>query len=205
MNKFTAITAIALAFNMLTGCAEDNWRSDLNWENAEIQTSEENSDDVRGDAILTGDIKGDIVEETAELGNIDEPIEPNALPIDTDGDGLTDEEEEALGTDPENHDTDGDHIDDRLENERGTDPLLSDSDDDGLTDMEEMLIVGTNPINPDSDLDGINDGVEVLDNGTDPMVAEELEEFIDEASFGEEDLDEGEIDIEEQFEDGDND
>jgi len=43
--------------------------------------------------------------------------------VDTDGDGLTDEEEIALGTDPFKTDTDGDGYDDGEEVSAGTDPL----------------------------------------------------------------------------------
>ncbi|MCX6398708.1 MAG: thrombospondin type 3 repeat-containing protein [Propionibacteriales bacterium] len=44
-------------------------------------------------------------------------------PVDTDGDGLTDEEEATLGTDPALADTDGDGVDDGQEVTDGTDPL----------------------------------------------------------------------------------
>ncbi len=43
--------------------------------------------------------------------------------VDTDGDGLTDAQEAALGTDPNNPDTDGGGINDGTEVARGTDPL----------------------------------------------------------------------------------
>ncbi|MBN1668152.1 MAG: LamG domain-containing protein, partial [Anaerolineales bacterium] len=58
---------------------------------------------------------------------------------DTDGDGLSDVDENSLGTDPSNPDTDG----------------------DGLTDGMEALRLGTSPLNQDSDSDGIYDQVEV--------------------------------------------
>lgn len=67
---------------------------------------------------------------------------------DRDGDGLSNEEEEALGTDPDNADTDGDGLSDSLENEIGTDPTNSDTDGDGVPDGAEVDI-GTNPTNPD--------------------------------------------------------
>ena len=75
--------------------------------------------------------------------------------IDSDRDGLTDEEEERLGSDPLNPDSDGDGIID------GADPDLInvDSDRDGLTDQEEEEL-GTDPQNPDSDGDGIIDGAD---------------------------------------------
>lgn len=67
---------------------------------------------------------------------------------DSDGDGLTDAEEEALGTDPNNADSDGDGIPDGDENQNGTDPNNPDSDGDGVPDGVEIDI-GTNPNNPD--------------------------------------------------------
>ena len=187
MNKFTKFAAIAFAFNMFTGCAEDNWRTDVDWDQTTDQALESTTSiNETDDDIINAPEEND---GTLEVSNDD------FGPIDTDGDGLTDIEEEVLGTDPENHDTDGDHIEDGMEKERGTDPLSTDSDDDGLTDMEELLIVGTNPNNPDSDTDGIDDGVEVLDHGTDPMVAEEIEALL------EEELEEEEIElIEDEFE-----
>jgi hypothetical protein len=43
--------------------------------------------------------------------------------LDSDGDGLSDEEEAALGTDPDDPDTDGDGFSDGEEVDAGTDPL----------------------------------------------------------------------------------
>lgn len=100
---------------------------------------------------------------------------------DPDNDGLTDEEEADIGTDPNDPDTDDDGIDDGQEVADGTDPLDdcdniggtarpdSDCDNDGLTTSEETSL-GTDPNDPDTDGDGINDGQEVLD-GTNPLDA----------------------------------
>lgn len=89
--------------------------------------------------------------------------------LDSDGDGLTDEEEMALGTDPLNPDSDGDGLTDYDEvRVYGTDPLNPDTDGDGLTDYEEVMIYKTEPLNPDSDGDGFSDGEEVL-NGYNPL------------------------------------
>jgi len=67
------------------------------------------------------------------------PPEPATQPLDSDGDGLTDAEEQTLGTDPQSADT----------------------DNDGLTDREEAKIYKTDPLKPDTDGDGFLDGQEV--------------------------------------------
>jgi hypothetical protein len=51
--------------------------------------------------------------------------EETKAPLDSDGDGLTDDEERALGTDPFSADTDGDGIIDAIEVTTGDDPLLA--------------------------------------------------------------------------------
>jgi gliding motility-associated-like protein len=105
---------------------------------------------------------------------------------DCDGDGLTNEDEITLGTDPLNPDTDGDGVTDGTEVLDGTNPLdpceyleasitlpqgtgwqNADCDGDGLTNEEEVDL-GTDPFNPDSDGDGVTDGTEVAD-GTSPL------------------------------------
>jgi hypothetical protein len=79
---------------------------------------------------------------------------------DTDGDGLTDKEEEALGTDPNNEDTDGDGISDYDEvNEHHTDPTKPDTDGDGMNDGDE-IDNGYNPLDRDEDRNGIPDGMD---------------------------------------------
>ncbi|WP_375102433.1 Ig-like domain-containing protein [Paenibacillus sp. RS8] len=100
---------------------------------------------------------------------------PDSLDPDDDNDGLTDEQEIVLGTDPKKADTDGDGINDKddpfptdaakpgtVNGELDTDgdgipdSLDPDDDNDGLTDEEE-IVLGTNPKHPDTDHDGIND------------------------------------------------
>ncbi|MHB1140916.1 MAG: S8 family serine peptidase [Sulfuricaulis sp.] len=66
---------------------------------------------------------------------------------DIDGDGLTNAQEGALGTNPHNPDTDGDGLNDGAEvNTHGTNPLVADTDGDGLTDGQEINTYGTNPV-----------------------------------------------------------
>jgi outer membrane protein OmpA-like peptidoglycan-associated protein len=69
-------------------------------------------------------------------------------PKDSDADGLTDDEEMKLGTDPHHADT----------------------DKDGLSDYDEVKVYHTNPLNPDTDFDALKDGPEVFNYLTDPNV-----------------------------------
>jgi hypothetical protein len=90
-------------------------------------------------------------------------ITPISSITDSDGDGLTDDEEATLGTDPFDSDTDDDGLNDGEEVTELTDPLDSDTDNDGLLDGFEVSI-GTDPTASDSDSDGISDEMEI--NGT---------------------------------------
>lgn len=114
----------------------------------------------------------------------DAPVKEKALltatsadATDTDGDGLTDEEEDYYGTDPSLTDTDGDGTSDYDEIVAGTDPLVdeseedtsTDTDGDGLTDYEENYVYGTDPDETDTDADNLSDYEEVVTFGTDPL------------------------------------
>lgn len=78
--------------------------------------------------------------------------------VDTDLDGLSDEQEAVLKTDPKNPDSDGDGLNDGEEVAvYQTNPHLKDTDKDGLTDGEEINLTGTNPLDPDTDKDTIGD------------------------------------------------
>lgn len=92
------------------------------------------------------------------------------LASDEDGDGLSLQEEEAIGTDPSKADSDADGLTDYEELQRGTDPLAADSDGDDLNDGDEIER-GTDPANADSDADGLEDGDEAQ-RGTDPLAAD---------------------------------
>ncbi len=86
---------------------------------------------------------------------------------DSDGDGLSDGDEEYFGTDPNDPDTDDDGLNDGDEIAIGTDPLSSDTDGDGISDGDEVNLEGTDPTKFDSDGDGFSDSAELL-LGTDP-------------------------------------
>lgn len=85
---------------------------------------------------------------------------------DDDGDGLTNGEETAQGTDLSKSDSDGDGLSDKDEVEFGSDPLLIDDDGDGLNDAAEKE-AGSDPRAADTDSDGYTDAEEV-DFGSDP-------------------------------------
>lgn len=91
--------------------------------------------------------------------------------MDTDGDGLTNADEETVWySNPLSADTDGDGYADYTEVINGYDPNgvgKLDSDGDGLTDYAEMTIHWTNRFDTDSDNDGYNDGLEIA-NGYNP-------------------------------------
>ncbi|MBI3260583.1 MAG: OmpA family protein [Ignavibacteriae bacterium] len=92
---------------------------------------------------------------------------------DTDGDGLTDEKEEQIGTDPNNPDTDGDGLNDGEEvNDYKTKPLNADTDGDGLSDGDEVKIHKTDPLNADTDNDSLRDGDEINKYKTNPINAD---------------------------------
>ena len=58
-------------------------------------------------------------------------------------------------------DSDADGLPDELENKLGTDPKRADSDNDGVGDYEEVNVYQTDPLNPDTDGDGLDDGGEI--------------------------------------------
>ena len=89
--------------------------------------------------------------------------------VDSDGDGLTDDVELALGTNPMRWDSDFDGLSDLYEVSRipPTEPTIADTDNDGLSDGQEILVYLTNPLLWDHDGDGYSDGAEVA-AGTDP-------------------------------------
>lgn len=96
--------------------------------------------------------------------------EAAALAGDDDGDGLSNNQELALGTNPNEDDTDGDGLSDGQEvNQYSTDPKGVDSDNDTLSDGDEVNIHKTSPKEADTDGDGVKDGVEIA-AGTDPLL-----------------------------------
>ena len=111
---------------------------------------------------------GGVTDGIEVLSHGTDPLDPcDDIGGDCDGDGLDNETELQLGTDPANPDTDGDGLLDGAEITAGTDPLDDDTDDDGLMDGTEDAdgdgAVGageTDPTEADTDGDGLLDGTE---------------------------------------------
>ncbi|MBI2984847.1 MAG: hypothetical protein HYY50_04455 [Candidatus Kerfeldbacteria bacterium] len=88
---------------------------------------------------------------------------PVVILNDGDGDGLADDEEQRLGTDPDLADSDGDGLSDREETSvYQTNPRLQDSDGDGGTDGQEIAR-GDNPLGSGS-LRNLNEAIQQLSN-----------------------------------------
>ena len=113
--------------------------------------------------------------------NVEKQIKTDPKKTDTDKDGLTDYQENCLtGTDPKVFDSiqkgvsdakvdiENDGLSNEKEIQLRTDPKHPDTDRDGLSDGDEVNRYKTDPLNPDTDGDGISDGDE-LKNGTDPL------------------------------------
>lgn len=84
-------------------------------------------------------------------------LDYNPLSADTDANNVLDKDE----------DPDNDGLTNEQEGQLGTNPIYRDTDFDGLTDGEEVRL-GTDPLCADTDGDGVPDGVEVR-IGTDPL------------------------------------
>jgi len=91
---------------------------------------------------IDNDCDGDVDE---GFGDFDGSGVPDCLEVDSDGDGLSDAEEDDLGTDPLDPDTDGGGVSDGAEVELGGDPTDPD-DDDGLTTGCGCAVGTTSPV-----------------------------------------------------------
>ena len=90
------------------------------------------------------------------------PLVANPAQIDSDAD---------LAGDACDSDDDADGLTDSEEQTIGTDPLLADTDGDGLTDFAEFNIYSTSPLLADTDGDGVSDGDEVNLYALDPILS----------------------------------
>lgn len=107
------------------------------------------------------------IQETALGLDINNPADDTA---DLDLDGMSNLAEVANGTDPEDLDTDNDGLEDGEEDTEGSNPLVQDTDGDTLLDGAEVDIHLTSPLLVDTDGDFFRDGYEVA-QGSNPALA----------------------------------
>ena len=137
--------------------------------------------DVFGNPLAQPEIVSGAVVDTRRATFLGTPFSCDApdceLP-DTDGDGLTDAEEQRgyvvtvrladgesvqrqVTSDPFVADTDGDGLGDRVEKRQGSDPRDPDTDDDRVADLDEFSVHFTSSVHQDTDGDGLSDSVEI--------------------------------------------
>jgi hypothetical protein len=116
-----------------------------------------------------------IVDEDSDGDGIDDPTESalgtGVIDPDSDDDGLSDGDEVLkFQSSPLDPDSDDDGLQDGAEvNTHHSSPINDDSDGDGLGDYDEVVTHGTNPILSDSDGDGLSDSAEIQTHHTDPL------------------------------------
>lgn len=161
---------------------------------ANVDEGTEDADGDGIPAWLDLDSDGDGTFDVAEVGLTDDDGDGVVDGADTDVDGVLDAVD-ADPADPANAgvttdlstDTDGDGLSDDLEANLGTDPTFADTDGDLFTDGEEFFTHGTDPTDPDTDGDAVIDGLELLgfdlvaDSGdeTDPLDADMDDDGLD--------------------------
>jgi hypothetical protein len=122
------------------------------------------SDELRGWTVT-------ITSATGEITSYSVTSDPNNA--DTDGDGVTDNEEKHGALDPRTSDTDGDTLtDDQEWNIIFSDGTKQDTDGDGVQDGFEYKTFRTSPILADTDGDQMSDPDEVSAGNRNPLVAD---------------------------------
>ena len=115
----------------------------------------------RGTDPLLSDTDGDSLSDAQELSI----YFTSPVIADSDSDGVSDGNEVLIGSDPNvvESDTDSDGIDNQTELTLGTNPGNPDTDGDTVLDGNE-IIQRTNPLIPDTDGDGVNDGADIVND-----------------------------------------
>lgn len=164
--------AAALLLAALVGCSDDT----------PPNTSDDAGQTADADARVLPD-GADVADADARLPDADAAetgvdAEPDAdeCSEDCDYDGLSDCEEEDLGTDVCSPDTDGDGVNDLTEVQEQTDPTDPDTDDDGLDDGFERDL-GLDPTEQDTFGDGTPDAERWVTEACDNPQAEPLRYF----------------------------
>jgi hypothetical protein len=179
-------------------CDENNWHAELRVISAEL------SQDAKVVTLTTAAQSATryqlVISGLSDKGgNLALPPEQDAITqfvgttasqaVDTDGDGITDAEEQYgwavwtttasgismcrdVNSDPDKKDTDGDGVEDGFEASYATDPRSRDTDEDNLYDYAESFEYFSSPLTTDTDQDGISDGVEALLLNTSPVLSD---------------------------------
>lgn len=114
-------------------------------------------DDQNVDIVIPEGLSNDEVDLVTEPAGYEQVVTDNQDSLSDIGKDIIDEE--ILFGEPIDKDADG--LDDNRETDIGTDPNNWDSDNDSLSDGDEVIIWKTDPMNPDSDGDSYLDGAEV--------------------------------------------
>lgn len=131
---------------------------------------------VTGNGLVTAVASGTVLISALNEGALALLQVQVALSGDADGDGIPDDQELALGLNPNDpidglEDVDQDGLTAAEEVALGTNVLVADSDGDGILDGEEVNVgtdgFVTNPLLPDTDGDGVRDALEMA-TGSDP-------------------------------------
>ncbi|MBI5728277.1 MAG: thrombospondin type 3 repeat-containing protein [Candidatus Magasanikbacteria bacterium] len=146
VNYILPVGALNLSVSLSEIVAKDNQGKIIPVSAAEVRSGE-----AETTYTIDMDTDGD------KIGNADDP--------DDDNDGLTDLEEQRLGTNPLKADTDGDGIGDAEEVKRGLNPLKIDTDGDGVPDNKDVFPLDSKEW-LDRDHDGIGDNADT-DNDND--------------------------------------
>lgn len=154
--KYLAIGIVTLAVVVFAGWFLYQQVLKPRWQATDLQ-SEQNSAEITNPSLE----EEPTIEELPILP--EEPAVENdqTLPVENAEIATPSESAATEPSTPVDVDTDGDGLTDQQESEYGTNPLLIDTDEDGLSDQEEIKVYQTNPLDPDSDGDTYKDGQEI--------------------------------------------